>query len=72
MGRLEAMQKKSFFETNQHLKDPAKYRSALLANVASSTAIETNEGIETVVKKLTATLESISPAKRLTQKRYSR
>jgi len=47
------MSKKSLLETNPYLKAPEKYRQALLANVASSTAIETEESIESIVRKLT-------------------
>ena len=35
------MKNKPLIETNPYLKVPAKYRKALIANVASSTAVET-------------------------------
>ncbi len=44
---------KSLIETNPHLKDPAKYRKALIANVASSTAIETGAPVESIARTLT-------------------
>ncbi len=48
------MQKKSLFETNRHLKDSVKYRTSLLSNVSSSTAIETGESVQTVAGKMVA------------------
>jgi hypothetical protein len=48
------MRKKSLFETNHHLKDSAKYRTSLLSNVSSSTAIETNDSVQVVAGKMTA------------------
>ncbi len=53
------MRKKSLFETNRHLKDSVKYRTSLLANVSSSTAIETGESVRTVAGKMTAAKGSI-------------
>ena len=47
------MSKKSLLETNPFLKDPEKYRQALIINVASSTAIETEASVESIVRKLT-------------------
>ena len=46
------MNSKPLIETNPYLKDPAKYRKALLANVASSTAVETGAPIESVARIL--------------------
>jgi hypothetical protein len=43
---------KSLIETNPHLKDPAKYRKALIANVASSSAVETGASIESIARML--------------------
>jgi hypothetical protein len=43
---------KSLIETNPHLKDPAKYRKALVTNVASSTAVETGASIESIARIL--------------------
>ncbi len=48
------MKKKSLIETNSHLKNPNKYRKALIMNVASSTAIETGASVESIAKILTA------------------
>lgn len=53
------MGKKSLFETNTHLKGSAKYKTSLLANVSSSTAIETNESVQTVIGKMTASQKSM-------------
>jgi hypothetical protein len=43
---------KPLIETNPHLKDPAKYRKALIANVASSTAVETGASFESIARIL--------------------
>jgi len=42
------MKNKPLIETNPHLKVPAKYRKALIANVASSTAVETGASVESI------------------------
>lgn len=46
------LDKKPLIETNPYLKLPEKYRKALIANVSSSTAIETGESIESIAHKL--------------------
>ena len=46
------MKNKLLIETNPHLKDPAKYRKALIANVASSTAVETGASVESIARIL--------------------
>ena len=46
------MKNKPLIETNPHLKVPAKYRKALIANVASSTAVETGASVESVARIL--------------------
>lgn len=48
------MKNKSLIETNPYLKNPARYRKALVANVASSTAIETGTSVEAIRKALSA------------------
>jgi len=47
------MKNKPLIETNPHLKVPAEYRKALIANVASSTAVETGASVESVARILT-------------------
>jgi glucan phosphoethanolaminetransferase (alkaline phosphatase superfamily) len=47
------MFKKSLLETNPYLKAPEKYRQALIINVASSTAVETEASVESIISKLT-------------------
>ena len=47
------MKNKPLIETNPHLKVPAKYRKALIANVASSTAVETGASVEFIARILT-------------------
>lgn len=44
------MKKKSLIETNSHLKNLKMYRKALIMNVASSTAIETDASVESIVR----------------------
>ena len=46
------MKHKPLIETNPHLKVPAKYRKALMVNVASSTAVETGASVESIVRIL--------------------
>jgi hypothetical protein len=57
------MKNKPLIDTNPHLKIPAKYRKALIANVASSTAVETGASIESIARILTETKTS-SPVKK--------
>ncbi len=47
------MQEKTLIETNPYLRDPEQFRKALIASVASSTAIETGASIESIVRTLT-------------------
>jgi len=46
------MGQKPLIETNPYLRDPEKFRKALMRCVASSTAIETGQPIETIVRML--------------------
>ena len=46
---------KPLIETNPYLKNPKKYRKALLLTVASSTAIETGASVESIIRTLTGT-----------------
>lgn len=46
------MKNKPLIETNPYLKVPAKYRKALIVNVASSTAVETGTSVESIVRIL--------------------
>ena len=54
------MNDKPLIETNLHLKDPAKYRKALIANVASSTAIETGAPVESFARFLVVSRKQFS------------
>jgi len=47
------MKSKSLFESNPYLKDPTKYRDALITSVSSSTAIETGASVESVSQQIT-------------------
>ena len=47
------MKKKPLIETNPHLMITTRYRKALVANVASSTAIETGTSVESIARLLT-------------------
>ncbi len=46
------MEQKPLIETNPHLRDPDKFRKALITSVASSTAIETGAPIATIARML--------------------
>jgi hypothetical protein len=46
------MLKKPLIATNPYLRTPEKYREALVANVSSSTAIETGAAVESIARKL--------------------
>ncbi|TAM47314.1 MAG: hypothetical protein EPN55_02620 [Gammaproteobacteria bacterium] len=48
------MEQKPLIETNPYLRDPAKFRKALIRSVASSTAIETGAPVAAVVHMLEA------------------
>jgi hypothetical protein len=52
--KVFSVQKKPLIETNPHLTITARYQKALVANVASSTAIETGTSIESIARLLTA------------------
>ncbi|MEW6326351.1 MAG: hypothetical protein AB1487_01960 [Thermodesulfobacteriota bacterium] len=41
-------------ETNPYLRIPVKYRKALITNVSSSTAIETETTVESIIRTLTS------------------
>lgn len=47
------MLKKPLIETNPYLRDPEKYRKALITNISSSTAVETGATVESVARMLT-------------------
>jgi hypothetical protein len=57
------MKNKPLIETNPYLKVPAQYRKALVANVASSTAVETGASVESIARILTETKKP-SPVKK--------
>ena len=57
------MKNKPLIETNPHLKVPGNYQKALIANVASSTAIETGGSIDSIVRVL-AKSRKIRPIKK--------
>ena len=57
------MKNTPLIDTNPHLKIPTKYRKALIANVASSTAVETGASIESIARILTET-KTPSPVKK--------
>jgi hypothetical protein len=57
------MKDKPLIETNPHLKIPSKYRKALIANVASSTAVETGASVKSIARIL-AKADKSSPVKK--------
>lgn len=44
---------KPLIETNPYLRDPVKFRKALITSVATSTAIETGAPVDSIVRTLT-------------------
>ncbi len=52
------MSKKPLLETNPYLKVPEKYRQALIANISSSTAIETGVPAEEIARILSQTAKA--------------
>jgi hypothetical protein len=46
------MNTRPLIKTNPYLKAPDRYRKALIANVASSTAVETGASIESIARIL--------------------
>lgn len=46
------MKQKPLIETNRYLRDPEKFRKALIQSVASSTAIETGAPVASVARML--------------------
>ena len=46
------MDPKPLIETNPYLRDPKKFRKALITSVASSTAIETGAPVASIVRML--------------------
>jgi len=46
------MEKKPLIETNPFLRDPDKFRKALITSVASSTAIETGAPVASIARML--------------------
>ncbi len=47
------MEQKPLIETNPYLRDPEKFRRALITNVSSSTAVETGASVESISHTLT-------------------
>ena len=46
------MKQKPLIETNPYLRDPNKFRKALITSVASSTAIETGAPVASIARML--------------------
>jgi hypothetical protein len=46
------MEQKPLIETNPYLRDPKKFRKALITNVSSSTAVETGAPVESIARSL--------------------
>ena len=46
------MEQKPLIETNPYLRDPDKFRKALITNVSSSTAVETGASVEAIASTL--------------------
>jgi hypothetical protein len=56
------MKQKALIKTNPYLRDPEKFRKALITSVASSTAIETGASVESIARMLEET-EKTAPLK---------
>lgn len=56
------MEQKPLIETNPYLRDPEKFRKALIMSVASSTSIETGAPVASIVGMLeeSVTLEPLT------------
>ena len=52
------MRKKPLIETNPYLKEPEKYRQALITNISSSTSVETGVPAEEIARILTQTVKA--------------
>ena len=46
------MEQKPLIQTNRYLRDPEKFRRALIANVSSSTAVETGATVDSIAQML--------------------
>lgn len=46
------MQPKPLTQTNPYLRDPTKFRKALVTSVASSTSIETGQSVASIARTL--------------------
>jgi len=57
------MDKRPLIETNPYLRDPEKFRKALITNVSSSTAVETGAPVESIARTLTES-EKAEPVKK--------
>jgi len=53
------MSKKSLIETNRYLQDSEKYRSSLITNVSSSTAVEIADSVWSIVDTVEEVVNSI-------------
>lgn len=49
------MKQKSLIDTNRYMRDPEKFRKALIRSVASSTAIETGATVASIARMLEET-----------------
>lgn len=56
------MKQRPLIETNPYLRDAEKFRKALISSVASSTAIETGQSIDAIVRMLEESEETKWPA----------
>ncbi|MEE8613408.1 MAG: hypothetical protein V3S85_04635 [Nitrospirales bacterium] len=55
MPRIRYEPQKPLIETNPYLKEPEKYRQALITNISSSTSVETGVPTEEIARILTQT-----------------
>jgi hypothetical protein len=57
------MEQKPLIQTNPYLRDPEKFRKALITSVASSTAIETGTSVASIIRMLEEDAKTGSLAK---------
>jgi len=58
------MRKKPLIETNVWLRDPERFRKALVTNVSSSTAVETGTKVEVIARTLAEAQKIVTPSVR--------
>lgn len=58
------MKQKPLIDTSRYIRDPEKFRKALIRSVASSTAIETGETVASITRMLEESAEPLKIPRR--------